>query len=160
MGAREEAEARAERQLIERQAADDERNRLKRERRHKENLEVQEYLRAQMKYKEDQLRKEIEEDIKYGKQMAEAAEKSLEKDELKQQKRQERLYKQAEFITNQIADNEEQRIRERADMNEDEKLMNMSLIRKIEAGDSEAKAPKHDPKRPFSWRYNYRSKPF
>merc|ERR1712048_926067 len=65
-----EIEDRAARELEERLAADDEKQRLKKERLHKENLEVQEYLRNQILEKEKKLKEEILLDREWGRRMA------------------------------------------------------------------------------------------
>jgi len=155
-----EADERAERELLERQAADDERRRLKRERRHKEALEIQDYLSNQIKIKKDALQKEHEEDLEFGKRLAKEAAKSLEEEKLKIKKLQEQKQEVAKYIQQQIRDNEIRRVKDRADMNQNETQMNMSLIRKIESGDLDVKEPAADPMRPFAWRYKCRSKPF
>lgn len=148
------------RERTERQRQEDEKTRLKAERRRRENLEVQAYLAEQIRLKEEKLRKEKENDLRLGKKLAEEAKKSLESDEAKVEKRKQIYMETSSFICQQINDNEERRVKQRADMNENEKQFNSSLIRKIESGESDVKEPKADPNRPFAWRYNYRSKPF
>jgi len=155
-----ESERKAEEELRRRQAAEDERNRLKAERLRKENLEVQEYLSNQIQRREKELEQEIHADRKWGKRMNEEALESLKADETKVVDRQKRLYEQADYIKKQIRDNEAQRIKERADMTEQERLMNYSLIRDVENKHTGVREMPYDPKKPFAWRYNYRAKPF
>jgi len=155
-----EANERAERELLERQAAEDEKNRLKNDRRRRENLEVQDYLANQIKMKKEREKKQKEEDLKIGQRLAKEAQASLESEKLKIQKKQEVLLDTAAFIRQQIKDNETRRFQERADMNENEKKFNASLINKIKNNDIGVKEPEHDPQRPFAWRYKCRSKPF
>jgi len=156
----EEADARCAKELERRQAQEDERQRLKEERRRKANLETQDFLLAQIRVRKEALRKEKEEDLRLGQRLAEEAKQSLKKEEEKISRRRECLLGTSQFVLQQIKDNEERRIRERADMNENETKFNSSLIKQIEAGDLNVKEPEADPMRPFAWRYNYRSKPF
>lgn len=158
--AQKEADARCARELKRLQEEDDERNRLKEERRQRENLEVQAFLAEQIRTRQEALRKEKEDDLKLGQRLAEEAKKSLAKEEQKIARRKEITMQTAQCVRQQIKDNEQRRLRERADMNENEKEFNSSLIRKIEAGELNVKEPEADPMRPFNWRYNYRSKPF
>merc|ERR1712048_847486 len=154
-----EIEDRAARELEERLAADDEKQRLKKERLHKENLEVQEYLRNQILEKEKKLKEEILLDREWGRRMAADAVKSLENDEKLVEQRRAKLYEQADYIKQQIRENEIERIQKRADMTNNEKEINMGLIRQVKDGQINVKEMPFDPKRPFAWRYNYRSKP-
>lgn len=155
-----EIEDRAARELKQRLAADDEKNRLKKERLHKENLEVQEYLRNQILEKEKKLKDEIVLDREWGHKMAADAVKSLKNDENKVEQRKAKLYEQSDYIKNQIKENEIERIEKRADMTNNEKEINMGLIRQVQDCHLDVKEMPFDPKRPFAWRYNYRSKPF
>lgn len=155
-----EFEERAERELEKRQEREDMAEKLKKEGKQKENMEIQDYLGNQIQEKEDKLIAEIIEDRKWGKEMNVAAVKSLEKDVVCEEQRKKGLYDQANYIKNQIAKNEKRRIEERADMSEREKNMNMGAIKEVQNGQVNVKEQPFDPKRPFAWRYNYRSKPF
>jgi len=155
-----EATEKAERELKTRQAFEDEKTRLKAERRRKENLEIQDFLQNQINRKHERLQKEREEDIIIGEKMAVAAKKSLEAEAKKELLREERLAKQAKYIEDQIKENEIRRLEERADMSKREQDMNNDLIKKVQNPTVDVKEMPYDPKRPFAWRYNYRSKPF
>lgn len=128
----------------------------------RESLQIQAYLKQQMKDKEDRLYAEIIADRKYGVEASRLAKLSLEKEKTVQEKRIQKLYKQAEYIKEQIAANKDRELKARADMNDDEKHMNADLIRIINQPEKTNNVPqmKIDPKRPFEWRYNYRKKPF
>jgi len=132
---------------------------LKQERRRKEGLQIQEFLKNQIQARENALRKEIEEDRKIGAEMSSAALKSLEDEEELKQKGKDKLFQQGDFIKKQIEENKIRRFEDLADMTKEEKLFNKSLIQAVEKG-IDVKEPKFNPKNPFSWRYNYRGKPF
>jgi len=158
---KQEAEDRkTEAELLKRQAESDAREQAKRDRLKKEALEIQDYLRMQINQKEDRLREEIESDIAYGAFVKTQVQKGSEAEVAKVESRRKRLYDQADYIRNQIKQNEELRLLERADMSAEERNMNQKLIEKIEAGPQELAEPSVRPSRPFEWRYKCRSKPF
>jgi hypothetical protein len=150
----------AEKELKVRQLREDDKARLKDQALKKLQNECQVELAAQIIAKKERMKREIEEDRAYGRQLQRQSEEFLQKQREEESIKQKKLTEQARFLEEQIKLVQKRKEEEKTEMNETEKQLNSHLLKTVKEGKMQVKEQPHNPQRPYEWRYNYRKAPF